>query len=656
MRVRVERLRFEDRSTAEVDFAHRMVRVVAGAGAPAGWTRLISVRPVGPPKPKDSPYPLSRMRRGTGDEVEVGRAVEILTETGSFTSTVCVARLELEIEPGVPAVEEYAGVLEQFEEAISRSNLAEAARLQLRAFELMVDPDWFTWRGAFMDGHGRGIPFLRAKGARVAALHFSEERADLARRAIETICDERAFSVDEVVGYARSLRWMREGLATDPVQLGDLTREMRARGEKRVKTLVNWLQQNREVHLDGSAIVPGPDSSLPRLGRSVPPFRTYFAAESDMDAEQRSFFADVFVPRFLAGDAVDLEGNISYGFVLLYKLVREREQNLQFTRGCLELAERAYPGTSLAFYANRWLADLEFLDGDFEAGVRVLRRESLPMDVFLALARQLDLLLVARDVRDWLGSDPGLTSTGMTIRDAIDVELQSLLDEFHAEHGVSLVEDLWQRLGSSRVPDGPAPLSEDELLGFMDQETIELRLRWADDNAHLYNNARNAFNGIHDLTEAIDWPGDFPAIYWYRDLLEVRLRALYREAENRVRAARGLPAVGEGWVSEVQLLNLLRAAFPEERVVHQARPKWLQPQSLDIFFPEHNVGVEYQGAQHSEPIARFGGEQGHAAQLERDSRKRRLCAEHGCVLVEVHPGYDSSAVVAQIRSALGRPL
>ncbi|WP_434616646.1 hypothetical protein [Arthrobacter sp. A5] len=38
----------------------------------------------------------------------------------------------------------------------------------------------------------------------------------------------------------------------------------------------------------------------------------------------------------------------------------------------------------------------------------------------------------------------------------------------------------------------------------------------------------------------------------------------------------------------------VREAFPERRVIHQSRPSWLGQQSLDIYLPDQNIGIEYQ--------------------------------------------------------------
>ena len=131
-----------------------------------------------------------------------------------------------------------------------------------------------------------------------------------------------------------------------------------------------------------------------------------------------------------------------------------------------------------------------------------------------------------------------------------------------------------------------------------------------------------------------------------------RLRALYRQPEDELRDAEGLKAVGEGWVSEVALLNELRAAFPDEHIVHQGRPRWPGQQSLDIYFPLRHVVVEYQGLQQSEPVERFGGADAFARQQKRDTWRPELCVEHGVTLIEVHSRYDPEEVIHLIRTAL----
>lgn len=108
---------------------------------------------------------------------------------------------------------------------------------------------------------------------------------------------------------------------------------------------------------------------------------------------------------------------------------------------------------------------------------------------------------------------------------------------------------------------------------------------------------------------------------------------LWKEAENKVRQHHGIPRIGEGWVSEAELLSLVRDSFPHETIIHHARPSWLGRQHLDILLPERNVAIEYQGEQHFVPIDFFGGWDGLYDTQRRDKRKLELCSQNGIKLV-----------------------
>jgi hypothetical protein len=124
-----------------------------------------------------------------------------------------------------------------------------------------------------------------------------------------------------------------------------------------------------------------------------------------------------------------------------------------------------------------------------------------------------------------------------------------------------------------------------------------------------------------------------------------------REAENRVRQQLGIANVGEGWIAETQLYYEVKNAFPDREVQQHASPEWLGRQHLDIFIPEECVAIEYQGAQHDQPVAYFGGYEAFEKNQKRDERKRRLCKKHGIRLIYVRPGYALQNVIEEIKSS-----
>ena len=104
-----------------------------------------------------------------------------------------------------------------------------------------------------------------------------------------------------------------------------------------------------------------------------------------------------------------------------------------------------------------------------------------------------------------------------------------------------------------------------------------------------------------------------------------RLDKLYNEMLNESR-------VKVKWVNEYTLFNLVKKYVSDAK--YQYQEDWLGQQSLDVFLPSQNIAIEYQGKQHYEVVDHFGGEQAFERTIERDERKRRLCFEHGVVLLE----------------------
>ena len=151
-----------------------------------------------------------------------------------------------------------------------------------------------------------------------------------------------------------------------------------------------------------------------------------------------------------------------------------------------------------------------------------------------------------------------------------------------------------------------------------------------------------------------DWPRlAFEASpQWFSWALVPVCQALLRRCENTARALTGLPEIGSGWISETELFGLIQQSFPHVTVLRHARPRWLRPQHLDVFIPEWNVAIEYQGKQHYEPVDYFGGEDALRERQRRDRRKRRLCRQNGCTLIEVRKGYDPDGLIARISALI----
>ena len=136
-----------------------------------------------------------------------------------------------------------------------------------------------------------------------------------------------------------------------------------------------------------------------------------------------------------------------------------------------------------------------------------------------------------------------------------------------------------------------------------------------------------------------------------QDELSMYNREFHNSIENRARESLGFKKIGETWVSETILFNIVKGIYPTAKVIKHHRPKWLQGLELDIFLPEYNLAFEYQGIQHFVAVEHWGGEAQLKKQQAHDALKKQICKEKGVSLICIN--YDDSLtedfVKAQIR-------
>ncbi len=106
-----------------------------------------------------------------------------------------------------------------------------------------------------------------------------------------------------------------------------------------------------------------------------------------------------------------------------------------------------------------------------------------------------------------------------------------------------------------------------------------------------------------------------------------------REAENHIRELKGVARIGERWVNETLLFNYINLLFPQYMVQREASPSWLSRQRFDVYIPELNLAIEYQGQQHYLAVDLFGGEEGLKRTKQRDKEKLQLSKANGIEII-----------------------
>lgn len=126
------------------------------------------------------------------------------------------------------------------------------------------------------------------------------------------------------------------------------------------------------------------------------------------------------------------------------------------------------------------------------------------------------------------------------------------------------------------------------------------------------------------------------------------INELSKEAENIARKELGIPLIGEGWVSETVLYKKIKEYYFRTLVIQHGQPEWLGKQHYDIWFPHWKIAVEYHGTQHFQAVDFFGGEQAFKKTQERDKRKINLSKRNGIKLLIVTEETSFNEIILEI--------
>ena len=95
----------------------------------------------------------------------------------------------------------------------------------------------------------------------------------------------------------------------------------------------------------------------------------------------------------------------------------------------------------------------------------------------------------------------------------------------------------------------------------------------------------------------------------------------------------------QGEMKIEEILQKYGVNFEEEYIFPELRSHTGRPLRFDfvIFDDDGKIDfiIEYQGKQHYEPSAKFGGKRGFYQQQYNDQMKRRFCAFHDFKLIEI---------------------
>lgn len=390
-----------------------------------------------------------------------------------------------------------------------------------------------------------------------------------------------------------------------------------------------------------------------KKSRSVPKWNDYYPNLDEASFSQKRFYKR-WLDNYHRKVILDVDGNLRYIFVYLYSIIKNFEQRSKISDLMQEfkIIEVAYPQyEKIQDYLHFWIYQAYLYLSEYDRAWDYARAVwRLGSGEFKGINRIInirakcrDTSINGKDILIALGQDHGLTAFGQRNYLKIIDLATIILDNYHKQYRKNYVEHFVRQYNV-------ANLTERDFVKLKEYYPKEKDfLLWKESYEREGSNYYPYYYHTQYLSKSVQ---EEAIPYIVSIAAENAIKSILRECENTLRDEKDLPKVGEGWISETDLFYRLCKVFPEEVIIHHGRPFWLDPQHLDIYFPKRNIGIEYQGAQHDNPVDYFGGEKTYKEQQKRDKRKARLCEKNGCTLIYVREGYDFDNIREEIRRQL----
>lgn len=369
---------------------------------------------------------------------------------------------------------------------------------------------------------------------------------------------------------------------------------------------------------------------------AVPKFKQYYASMRDMNSQQKQFYKS-WLKAWQKGQPIDVEGQVSYLFCYVYSILEKSAKN--------ELPEIVHSsdGTIVSHY---WQAKIS------ERGAE----EALPELIRIRDAYSNEKIFVSGCSR-WISDCLVILRRYREALDTYPVLFPDARSSYATDSLLSLKVNIGSHVSGRDVLTLCGPKVTEFGKKHLDivMQYIETILRSRELNTEintLKEWMKDTHQGPYQVFNGTIYNSSVTDIECYSFSLNKGVvdlvKQLTREAENTVREEAGLPKVGEGWVGETELYYEIKTALQKLQVQHHARPDWLHNQHLDIYIPDLNAAIEYQGIQHREPIEFFGGPRALDNRLRLDAKKRRCCQRNGVRLIYVRSGYVLRDVLEQL--------
>jgi hypothetical protein len=364
--------------------------------------------------------------------------------------------------------------------------------------------------------------------------------------------------------------------------------------------------------------------------------------------EQKKFY-QIYKDSFLNDKMIDVEGNDNYTFILFYDLISafQIHGDIKLLESQFKKLEHYYPKTK--GYTQRTVIEYFESISDFENAWKLKYRENyISIENIINYQEKLNKPILDGYLIVKLGGYSHLTDFGQKNINKIEPFVIKELLNYEKEKCCNFF-DLFYSNGKPYQKVENKDFQSFFKFNRKKQTSIGYDAEYYK-QFYLSESEYQHYKTIDDSQFSSSYKSD--RFHVIEKAILNQFRLLIKNAEDVYRESIGMPKVGEGWISETELYYLISDFYSKYEVIHHASPKWLGRQHLDIYIPKLNIGVEYQGAQHYEPVDFFGGQEAYEKTLERDERKRQKCIENKCALIYVDEGYNFEEIKKQINDII----
>jgi len=401
-------------------------------------------------------------------------------------------------------------------------------------------------------------------------------------------------------------------------------------------------------------IIPKEELNLVTYSKGVPNWQhqyVYSVKELENANYEQLQFYKIYKQKFKKGIFLDLEGNDNYSFILYYDLLCENShhKNMENLQQHFINLEKFYPKTKN--YTQSAIIEKMESHKDYEAAWKLIYKEkNIRVQNIIEYEEKLKRSLLDGELMVKLGGISHLTEFGQNNIENIKPFANKQLETYEIEKGIKFFELFFQNGKVYQTSEKSIKSERKGIFSFLRKIKKETILTKYDPTYYkqffLNKSEYDHYKAIDDDQVHLNNRSEITHVIEKAIFNQCKL--ILKQAEDLYRESIGMPKIGEGWISETELFYRISNYFKEYKVIQHGSPDWIGRQHLDIYLPEVNIGIEYQGAQHYVAVDFFGGQEALEKTKERDERKRHKCIENGCSLIYVNEGYEFEDVCKKI--------